>query len=67
MQSKWNTVEIMKNIKELQILILWDYNINGSLIMYNDNEIKWDMDVSFILNEGEIEFFNFISKKGIKI
>lgn len=57
----------MKNIRELQILILWDYNINGSIIMYNDNEIKWDMDVSFILNEGEIEFPNFASKKSVKI
>jgi hypothetical protein len=62
-QSKWTPVEIMKYILKLQILILWDYNIDGSLVMYNDNDIRWDMNVFFILDKGEIEVFNVLNKK----
>ena len=61
----WTPAKIREYVSKLQILILWDYKINGSLILYNDNEIKSEMDVSFILNKGEIEFFNGIYKKEV--
>ena len=64
-QSMWTSVKIKKYIMKLQMLILWDYDINGSLVMYNDNDIRWDMDVSFILNKGEIEIFNITNKKEV--
>ncbi|MFX0154491.1 MAG: hypothetical protein ACFE9Q_08190 [Candidatus Hodarchaeota archaeon] len=64
-KSVWTPAKIGEYVSKLQILILWDYKINRSLILYNDNEIKWEMDVSFILNKGEIEFFNGIYKKEV--
>ena len=54
-QSEWTTEKIMKNITKLQRLILWDYVINGSIIVCSDNEIIWDVDTSFILHEGRVE------------
>jgi len=64
-QSMWRPAKIMKYILKLQMLILWDYDINGSLVMYNDNEIIWDIDVSFILDKGEIKIYNVINKKEV--
>jgi hypothetical protein len=52
-RSMWTSTIIKNFIKKLQTLILWDYDINGSLVIYNDNDIRWDMDVSFIMNKGE--------------
>ncbi len=63
--STWTSDIIKKYILKLQMLVLWDYDINGFLVMYNDNEIKWDMEVSFVLNEGEIEIFNATKKKEV--
>ena len=38
-QSDWNAEKIMENIIKLQMLILWDYVIDGSLVVFEDNEI----------------------------
>jgi len=54
-QSMWTPTKIMKYILKLQNLILWDYHISGSLVIYNDNNIKWDMDVCFVLDKEKIE------------
>ena len=47
---KWNCKVILKNIMRLQKLVLYDYDINGSLIAYDDGEIFWDVIVSLILD-----------------
>lgn len=57
-QSRWKISNMRKMIVNLQKLILWDYKIDGSLIMYCDDEIIWDMDVTFVLNEGSVEFYS---------
>lgn len=50
--KKWTIVKFMKKIKVLQELIMWDYMIEGSLTMYDSNEIAWDVDVSFMKIKG---------------
>ena len=56
--SRWNVPKILKKIKQLQRLFLWDYVIDGSLIKFNDNEIYWDLEVSFILNNEGVELYS---------
>jgi len=46
--KKWTLSKFMKKIKALRELVMWDYLIDGSLITYNNNEIAWDIEVSFI-------------------
>lgn len=58
--SKWTIAYMMKKMLKLQKLILWEYIINGSLIMRDDNEIRWDMEVSFMVNGAQVEFYNSI-------
>ncbi|MFX1569845.1 MAG: hypothetical protein ACFFCV_15945 [Promethearchaeota archaeon] len=65
-KSKWTSTIIMHYILKLQKLILRDYDINGSLVIYNDNDIRWDIDVSFLLNKGEIENYNLNNKNEVK-
>jgi len=62
-QTEWNITYIVKKVVLLQQLILWDYIINGSLIIYHNNEIKWDIDVAFILNQGEVELYRLTNNK----
>lgn len=46
---EWNCKTIITKIKELRKLILHDYQIEGSLKLYYDNQIEWDLGVSIIL------------------
>jgi len=43
--SEWATDNIMENIVILRNLILWNYMNDGSLVMHNNNEIRWDMNL----------------------
>ncbi len=49
---EWTIEIIMKNILKLERLILWDYIIEGSLIVYNNNEIAWVLEIKYC---GELE------------
>ena len=40
---EWNCKTIATKIKKLRKLILYDYSIEGSLIIYCDNRIEWDL------------------------
>lgn len=46
---KWNCNVISTKIKELRSLALYDYAIEGSLKIYYDNRIEWDLGVSIIV------------------
>ena len=50
--KKWTIRRILRKINTLQELIMWDYMIEGSLTMYDSNEIAWDVDVSFMKIKG---------------
>jgi len=56
--KKWSVSKFLKKISSLQELIMWDYLIAGSLIMYNNEEIVWDLNVSFIQIEGYGKLFS---------
>lgn len=46
--TKWSCKVILKDILRLQKLVPYDYDINGSLIIYDNWEIFWDLDVSIV-------------------
>jgi len=48
--SVWNCKTIASKIKTLRSLILCDYSIEGSLKLYYDNQIEWDLAVLFLLD-----------------
>ena len=52
--SKWNCRIILKDLKKLQNLVLYEYEINGSLIVYDDGEIFWDLIASVIVENQEM-------------
>ena len=52
--SKWNCKVMLKDLKKLQKLVLYEYEINGSLIIYDDGEIFWDVIISMILENQQI-------------
>lgn len=58
--KKWTVQKFIRKIRKLQDLIMWDYIIDGSLVMYNNDEIRWDLDVSFMLIEGHAKLYNVI-------
>ena len=47
--NEWNCKTISTRIKELRQLVLYDYMIEGSLKLYQDNQILWDLGVSIFL------------------
>ena len=47
--NEWNCNAIFTRIKELRQLVLYDYMIEGSLKLYHDNQILWDLGVSIFL------------------
>ena len=49
--SKWNCKVILNDLKRLKKLVLYDYEINGSLIVYEDGEIFWDVIISINLED----------------
>ncbi|MFX0024303.1 MAG: hypothetical protein ACFE9S_18435 [Candidatus Hermodarchaeota archaeon] len=56
----WTVKEFQNKIQKIQKLIMWDYNIGGSLTVYNnkDREIWWDLKVEFIKLEGHGKLFS---------
>ena len=44
--NEWDCKAISTRIKELRQLVLYDYIIEGSLKLYHDNQILWDIGVS---------------------
>ncbi len=48
----------MKKIRQLRELIQGEYRINGSLIIDNDNNVRWDTTVSFMLRETLLESYS---------
>ena len=47
--NEWNCKAISTRIKELRQLVLYDYMVEGSLKLYQDNQILWDLGVSIFL------------------
>ncbi len=47
--NEWDCKAISTRIKELRQLVLYDYIIEGSLKLYHDNQILWDIGVSIFL------------------
>ena len=47
--NEWNCKAISTRIKDLRQLVLYDYMIEGSLKLYQDNQILWDLGVSIFL------------------
>lgn len=46
--GSWNCRVIASRLQKLRDLIMYDYIIEGSLIIYSNNQIKWDLDILFI-------------------
>ena len=46
--DKWSCNTIATKIQELRNAILYDYSIEGSLNLYSDYHVKWNLEVSFI-------------------
>lgn len=44
----WNYNCILRELKILQKLVLYDYLICGSFIIYSDNHIKWELQTSIL-------------------
>ena len=59
--SKWNCKVILNDLRRLKKLVLYDYEINGSLIVYEDGEIFWDVIVSIILEDQQTIQFDTTS------
>lgn len=57
LQDTWNNKTIISEVKTLNKLTLCDYEINGSLIIYNDEYIHWDLKISMLVA------FNFTYNK----
>ncbi|MFX1306230.1 MAG: hypothetical protein ACFFDG_05355, partial [Promethearchaeota archaeon] len=55
--ANWNAKQFIRKIQQLQDLILWDYSINGSLVLYNNRDITWDLDISFIQHKGIMKLY----------
>ena len=51
---KWNCNVILRDLKKLKKLVLYEYEINGSLIAYDDGEIFWDLILSIIVENQEM-------------
>ncbi|MFX0004912.1 MAG: hypothetical protein ACFE9C_08365 [Candidatus Hodarchaeota archaeon] len=47
-EDTWNYKIIINELKRLQKLILYDYLIYGSLVVYNDNYIKWELQTAIL-------------------
>ncbi len=46
---EWNCKNMTTKIKELEKLTLDDYSIEGSLKLYHDSQIEWDLGVGIVL------------------
>ena len=46
---EWNCKNMVTKIKELKNLTLYDYTIEGSLKLYHDGQVEWDMGIGIIL------------------
>jgi len=57
--KKWSVSTILKKIKKLQNYILWDYIINGSFTVFND-EIWWDLEVNIIKPKELFQLFSML-------
>lgn len=57
---EWTIEKIMKNVLRLERLILWNYIIEGSLVVYINNEITWDSEIKFILQNNHVQFYNIV-------
>ena len=49
LQNVWNHKTIIKELKTLQRFIFNDYLLSGSIIIFDDDYIKWDLFVSRML------------------
>lgn len=47
--GEWNCKAIAYRLQKLRNLILYDYMIEGSLIVYRTNQIEWDLNVLILL------------------
>ena len=45
--TKWSCKKIDTKLKELRNLVLYDYLIEGSLKLYYDNQIEWELYITF--------------------
>ena len=45
----WNCKSITTELKKLQKFVINEYKISGSIIIYDDYYIQWDLNVSIAL------------------
>ncbi|MFX0000975.1 MAG: hypothetical protein ACFE9Q_12305 [Candidatus Hodarchaeota archaeon] len=47
-KNTWNCKSIFIQLKKLQNFVLNDYLISGSIVIYNDDYIQWDLNISIL-------------------
>lgn len=50
LKDTWNYKTIISKLRKLHKFVLYDYLLNGSLIMYNDEYIGWDVKISMLVD-----------------
>ncbi len=48
--GEWSCKTVANKLGQLKNLVLYDYLIEGSLIIYHSKDLEWDLKVSFILD-----------------
>lgn len=54
LKDTWNCKSLISGIRKLYRLVLYDYIVSGSLIIYDDDYIYWDLKISMIKDFGRI-------------
>ena len=49
--KEWSIFRILKKTQKLQKYILWDYTLNGSFTVYNDETVWWELKVDIVRPE----------------
>jgi hypothetical protein len=48
LSKSWDCEKILSELQKLRNLILYDYILDGSIVIYYYNKIEWDLDVCFL-------------------
>ena len=48
LKNTWNCKSIITELKKLQRFVLNDFIISGSIVIYDDDFIQWDLNVSIV-------------------
>jgi len=58
--KKWSILRILRKVQRLQKYILWDYIINGSFTVFNDEIDWWELKVDIVRPEEIFHLFNML-------